>query len=183
MNRLGRILTAAGGVLVAGAVVGFAALFAYRAGLIVGLVVGFVASIWFLTAHRPRMWWRAEALAAMGMPAAMALLYGRSLVLVVVTWPGSAPRTTGQALFSLFTLALVSAVMVAKVIVFRRFVRRDRLGMPQPGLPVTAEVAEQMRTRIRDLEEDRAAARSREAEHLALIDRLRTGRAGGRADA
>jgi len=182
-SRLWRFMAVAGGVVLAGAGIVLTALFAYRLGLVVGLLIGFVSAVWFLAAHRPHLWWRAEALAAMGMPTAMALLCGRSLVLVLVTWPGTQPRTTGQAVFSLITLALVDAVLVAKVISFRRFVRRDRLGIPQPGMPIPAEMVDRMRTRIRDLEEDREKTRQREIGYLARIERLRAGRPEGPAGA
>ena len=97
----------------------------------------------------------------MGMPVAMAMLYGRSLILVALMWPGPPPRSTTQAVFSIVALALVDAVLIAKVVAFRRFVRRDRLGLPHPGQPVPPEVADKLRTRILDLEEELTRSRRR----------------------
>lgn len=90
------------------------------------LAVGLVAAVLFLVTHRPSRWYRLEAVNVYGWPLLFLLLYARSIVLLIVRWPPPDPASWGDALIGFGLLVLCDFLLVALLVSYRGFVRRER---------------------------------------------------------
>lgn len=88
--------------------------------------VGLLAAVWFLISHRPSRWYRLEAVNVYGWPLLFSLLYLRSIVLLVVRWPPPNPENWWDAAVGFGLLVLCDFLLVALLVSYRGFVRRER---------------------------------------------------------
>ncbi|MFF0822420.1 hypothetical protein ACFYUR_18820 [Micromonospora haikouensis] len=98
----------------------------YRVALLVLLIVGLVSALAFLSWHRPRRWRRLAAWDASGWVLLAALLYVRQIVLLVLRWPTTSHVDTVDAVFGLGSLAVIDALLILRVLSYKRFVEQDR---------------------------------------------------------
>jgi len=96
----------------------------YQASILTLLIVGFVPAVAFISQHRPKQWRRMAAWDASGLVVIAAVLYLRSIVLVITRWPGSGPSGVADAVFALGSLVLIDGLLILRLISFRSFVQQ-----------------------------------------------------------
>jgi ABC-type Fe3+ transport system permease subunit len=89
------------------------------------LVGGLVLALSFFTLHRPRFWFRREAINAVGLIWIVTALYARALILTVIRGGPKPFENIWDALFSLGMLAAIDAYLAFRLITFVRY-RNER---------------------------------------------------------
>jgi hypothetical protein len=109
----------------------------YQASILTLLIVGFVPAVAFISQHRPKQWRRVAAWDASGLVMVAAVLYLRSIILVITRWPGSGPTGVADAVFALGSLALIDGLLILRLISYRTFVQQyqQRDSQENPGPP------------------------------------------------
>lgn len=102
----------------------------YQGLIVLLLIMGLVPALLFLAQHRPRQWRRLAAWDASGFVIIAALIYGRSLVLTILRWPGSPPHGWTDAIFSIVSLLVIDFLFILRVISYRQFVTRETEAAP-----------------------------------------------------
>lgn len=89
------------------------------------LLVGAGAAGTFLVMHRPRRWWRFEAIDAAGWVWLLFIIYAQRLVLLILSPAAVFPSGTSAVVALLFG-ALIDALLVLRVVSFVRFKRTEK---------------------------------------------------------
>ncbi len=97
----------------------------YQVSILLLLVIGLVTACSFIGQHRPRQWRRVAAWDASGWVILVALFYLRSIVLVVLRWPGSGPQGWFDGAFAVGLLVLINVLLIVRVVSYRSFAQRD----------------------------------------------------------
>lgn len=97
----------------------------YQASILLLLIIGLVPALVFISQHRPKQWKRLAAWDASGWVIIFALLYFRSIVLLVMRWPGSPPKGWTDALFAVGFLIVIDVLLIFRVVSYRSFAQRD----------------------------------------------------------
>jgi predicted membrane-bound dolichyl-phosphate-mannose-protein mannosyltransferase len=90
------------------------------------LVGGLVLALSFFVVHRPRHWWRPEAINAVGLIWVIAALYARALIVMMIRGGPKPFESAWDALFSLGMAALIDAYLAFRLITFLRYRRNHR---------------------------------------------------------
>lgn len=94
----------------------------YSAVLMILLLAGLVPALAFLAQHRPRQWRRAAAWDASGLIIVVTLWYLRSIVLILLRWPGPLQNDLPDAIVSLVLLAIIDGLLILRLASFRAYV-------------------------------------------------------------
>ncbi len=111
----------------------------YAYTLLAGFLIGLVAAVVFLAGYRPTSWRRLVTLDASGWVLAVLLTYARALVMLAASWPPVPPPApthgwlaahpwaqVASLVLSLLILYAVDALVIVKLVNYRRFVRQNR---------------------------------------------------------
>lgn len=90
------------------------------------LVIGLLSALIFLAAHRPRRRWRWQAMTVTAWPILIFLFYLRSIVIILIRWPGQAPTGVFDLVWSLSLLGVIDILLIAMLVSYRSFVSADR---------------------------------------------------------
>jgi hypothetical protein len=90
------------------------------------LISGLIPALIFLAQHRPSQWKRAAAWDASGLVIVVALWYVRSIILIVLRWPGHPPTSLLDALISVVLLAVIDSLLILRLMSYRAFAQRDK---------------------------------------------------------
>lgn len=92
---------------------------------IIGLLIcGLVPALVFVSQHRPRHWRRLAAWDASGFVIVAALIYTRSLILIISRWPGSPPRGWLDGAFGIVSLIAIDVLFIIRVLSYHQFTLR-----------------------------------------------------------
>lgn len=95
----------------------------YTTVLYIGIILGLICAAGFLVLHRPRHFYRLTEVNASYWVIAVALLYARSLVLLILR--GSRPPDNLiDAVISLGLLAAIDALLAIRFVTYLKYVRR-----------------------------------------------------------
>lgn len=97
----------------------------YQTTILILLVVGLVPAVAFIGQHRPTQWRRLAAWDASGFVMIAAAIYLRNIILIVSRWPGSPPRSAGDAVFGIVSLLIIDGLFILRVVSYRNFKGRD----------------------------------------------------------
>jgi hypothetical protein len=97
----------------------------YQSAILLLLVAGLVPALLFLMQHRPKQWRRLVAWDASGLVIVVALWYIRSIVIIMLRWPGSPPSSVGDAAWAIGMLVLIDVLLLVRLISYRKFVVAD----------------------------------------------------------
>jgi thiamine transporter ThiT len=102
----------------------------YQSVVMALLVIGIVPALIFLSQHRPRQWKRLVAWDASGLVIVAALWYFRSIVLIILRWPGSPPHGWFDATFSVLMLVVIDSLLIVRLVSYRAFVDHNSTTLP-----------------------------------------------------
>lgn len=97
----------------------------YQFTILMLLMAGLVPALIFIGQHRPRQWKRLAAWDASGWVLIFAVLFIRSIVLLVTRWPGSPPKGPWDAAFGIGLLVLIDVALIVRIVSYRSFKQRD----------------------------------------------------------
>jgi hypothetical protein len=98
----------------------------YQSLIVLLLVIGLVPALIFLGQHRPRQWKRLAAWDASGWVLVCTFFYVRSLVLLILRWPGTPPQGWPDAIVSVGLLVVADTFLIVRMISYRAFVEADK---------------------------------------------------------
>lgn len=98
----------------------------YQVLVVLLLIGGLIPALFFLAQHRPSQWKRMAAWDASGLVMVVALWYVRSIILIILKWPGAPEQSLTDGITSLVLLTIIDVLLIIRLVSFRAFAEHDR---------------------------------------------------------